>query len=147
MLPFRPLLRRVTHGLTLGVRTIVMDEETRVLLVRHGYAPGWHLPGGGVDVGETAEEAARRELLEETNVSAEGPLLLHGLFFNARFGKRDHVACYRVTGFSCGPMPKPNFEIAEMGFFSLAALPGGVSPGTARRLAELRGEVEISPIW
>ncbi|MEP9376326.1 NUDIX domain-containing protein [Aquabacter sp. CN5-332] len=147
MLPFRPLIRRVTHGLTLGVRTIVLDGDERVLLVRHGYAPGWHLPGGGVDVGETTEDAARRELLEETNVSATGPLLLLGLYFNARFGKRDHVACYRVTGFVCGEVPKPNFEIAEMGFFALRALPDGVSPGTARRLAELRGEAEMSPLW
>ncbi|QTL01841.1 NUDIX domain-containing protein [Aquabacter sp. L1I39] len=147
MLPFRPLLRRITHGLTLGVRTIVRDEDGHVLLVRHGYAPGWHLPGGGVDAGESAEAAARRELLEETNVSATAPLVLHGLYFNARFGGRDHVACFLVPAFSRGPTPKPNAEIREIAFFPLEAPPADTSPGTARRLAEVRGEMERTDRW
>lgn len=147
MLSVRPLLRRLTHGVTLGVRVIVIDGAGRVLLVRHGYAPGWHFPGGGVDAGEAAEDAARRELREETNVEATGPLLLHGLYFNARFGNRDHVACYRADTFTCGPAPAPSLEIAEMGFFPLGAVPGDVSPGTRRRLAELAGGAEPTGIW
>lgn len=58
MASVRPLLRRITHGITLGVRVIVIDPAQGVLLVRHGYAPGWHFPGGGVDAGESAEDAA-----------------------------------------------------------------------------------------
>ncbi|MBA4788076.1 MAG: NUDIX domain-containing protein [Rhizobiales bacterium] len=147
MASVRPLLRRITHGITLGVRVIVIDPEKRVLLVRHGYAPGWHFPGGGVDAGESAEDAARRELKEETNVEATGPLMLSGLYFNARFGNRDHVACYRASAFTCGPVPAPRFEIAEIGFFPLAAPPPDISPGTRRRLAELTGEAEPSAMW
>lgn len=147
MLSVRPLLRRLTHGVTLGVRVIVIDAQDRVLLVRHGYAPGWHFPGGGVDAGEAAEDAARRELREETNVEATGPLRLHGLYFNARFGNRDHVACYRAGAFTCGPAPAPGFEIAEIGFFPLGAVPDGVSPGTRRRLEELKGEADPTGRW
>lgn len=143
----RSLLRRVTHGLTLGVRVLAIDPQRRVLLVRHGYVAGWHLPGGGVDLGETAEEAARRELLEETNVTANGPLALHGLFFNPGFGGRDHVACFCASDFVVGPAPKPGFEIAEIGFFPVSALPEGTSPGTQRRIAEACEGIPLTPRW
>ena len=39
--------------------------DTDLMLVRHSYRAGWHLPGGGVRRGEAPDEAARRELAEE----------------------------------------------------------------------------------
>ncbi|MEW6255570.1 MAG: NUDIX domain-containing protein [Pseudomonadota bacterium] len=147
MFAIRPLLRRLTHGVTLGVRVMVIDAQDQVLLVRHGYAPGWHFPGGGVDAGEAADVAARRELKEEANVQATGPLHLQGLYFNPRFGNRDHVACYRVPDFVCGPPPRPSFEIADLGFFPLKSLPAETSPGTRRRLDEMAGRASVSGLW
>ncbi len=147
MLPFLPLLRRLRHGLTLGVRVMAFDDSGRVLLVRHGYTPGWHLPGGGVDTGESAEQAARRELLEETGAVVEGPLALHGVFFNPKVGGRDHVVCYRAVCSVPAPRPQGGFEIREAGFFALSALPDGVTPATLRRLAESQSGAMPSEHW
>ena len=73
---------RFSRGLTLGVRGVVLDEADRVFLIRHTYVPGWHLPGGGVETGETALEALARELAEEGASSLGSAPSLHGVFFN-----------------------------------------------------------------
>lgn len=147
LLPLAPFARRMRHGMTLGVRAIAIGADRRVLLVRHTYSPGWHLPGGGVDVGETAVDAARRELLEETNTRAIGPLELHGVFFNAPVGGRDHVVCFRVPRFETGPLPGPTFEIAEVGAFPLDALPETATPATRRRLQEVASGAAPDDCW
>ncbi len=135
---------RMRRPMTLGVRGLVCDEKQRVLLVRHTYADGWHLPGGGVDHGESARAAAARELAEEGGVEAED-LRLIGFFSNPHF-RHDHIALYRAeTWRPCEP--RDNGEIAERGFFALDALPEGVTPGTRRRLAEALEGAPPSDIW
>lgn len=135
------------RAVTLGVRALAFDAQGRVLLVRHGYAKGWHLPGGAVELGETAEEAAMRELLEETGVIAEGRPKLVGLFYNPAFGGRDHVVLFLFERFVIGPKPAPGHEIAEAGWFSREALPADTTPATRRRLAERDAGAEPAARW
>jgi 8-oxo-dGTP diphosphatase len=61
-----------------GVGAVVLDGD-RVLLIKRGHAPlkgQWCLPGGGVETGETLEQAVAREVLEETGLTVEvGPIV------------------------------------------------------------------------
>src|SRR5580693_2715938 len=63
-----PLLRRMFHFYWRVVRGVVLDSDNKVFLVKHSYVAGWHLPGGGVEVGETFLEALTRELFEEGRI-------------------------------------------------------------------------------
>jgi ADP-ribose pyrophosphatase YjhB (NUDIX family) len=132
----RSLAIRLWGGTTLGVRAMVVDEG-RVLLVRHTYVSGWHMPGGGVHAGETAEAAARRELFEETGYEATGPARFLGLYFNPTMAGRDHVAVYHVSACVMRHAFRANREIAEIGFFATDRLPEGTTAATRQRLTEL----------
>src|ERR1700728_3049751 len=94
---FEPVLRSAFHlywrfarGMTLGVRAVVLDGENRVFLVKHSYVSGWHLPGGGVETGETFREALTRELVEEGQIELVGEPALVGVYLNSHVSRRDH---------------------------------------------------------
>ena len=133
--------------MTLGVRGVALDAENRVLLVKHGYTPGWHFPGGGVEPGETSVEALARELEEEAMVAIEGPPLLHGLFLNSQLSRRDHVAVYLVPSFRVLGERAPDWEIQEARFFPRSALPEGTTAATRARLAEVFDSAPLSGRW
>lgn len=141
-----PVYRQM-RGMTLGTRTLILDEGDRhVLLVRHGYAPGWLLPGGGVERTEAAVDAAIREIREEGGIEALEEPLLHGLFLNERQFRGDHVACFVLRHFRQHAVT-PGFEIAEARFFPVRALPEGTSGGTRRRLQEVLEGLPLSREW
>ncbi|MEP2830369.1 NUDIX domain-containing protein [Parvibaculum sp.] len=146
----RPLLRlywRVSRPLTAGVRGMVFDERGHVLLVRHTYIPGWYLPGGGVERGETMLTSLRRELEEEAGVMLTGEARLHGLYANFREFKSDHVALYVVAHGDYEHEPRRSLEIAESGFYAPDALPEGITPSTARRIAEVCEGHRPDELW
>lgn len=123
--------------MTLGVRGVVLDGAGRVLLVKHSYVPGWHLPGGGVEVGESFGEALRRELFEEGRIALRGEPSLHGVFLNSHVSRRDHVAVYVIRQYDQDRAPLPNREIIGCDFFDAAALPPDTTGGTRLRIAEV----------
>jgi len=151
---FEPALRRLMHfywrfarGMTLGVRALVLDENGRVFLVKHSYISGWHLPGGGVEVGETLLQAVARELREEGNIDITEPPQLHAMFFNDRVSRRDHVALFVVRGFRQIAAPVPDHEIVAHGFFAIDAMPNDTTAATRARIVEVLGGTPISERW
>jgi 8-oxo-dGTP pyrophosphatase MutT (NUDIX family) len=149
-----PLLRRIFHlywrlvrGMTLGVRGLVLDGEGKVFLIHHTYVTGWHLPGGGVEAGETFLEALKRELMEEGMIELLAEPELHGLFFNSHVSRRDHVAVYVVREFRQNRLPQPNHEISACGFFAVDALPADTTEGTRRRIAEVVNGQKSIATW
>ncbi len=135
-----------TRGATLGVRAACFDEKGRIFLVRHTYLPGWYLPGGGVERGETLLVALHKEIREEGNLEAASRPELFHVYLNLEGSNRDHVALYRLD-VTQTKSKKPDHEIAESGFFDLSELPEGVTAATRRRLAELAGEAAIADHW
>jgi 8-oxo-dGTP pyrophosphatase MutT (NUDIX family) len=149
-----PALRRVLHlywrfarAMTLGVRALVIDGEGRIFLIKHSYVSGWQLPGGGVEAGETMAEAVARELLEEGNIEVTAPPRLHGIFFNDRDSRRDHVALFVVRDFRQSAAPVPDHEIIAHGFFAVAALPNDTTAATRARIIEVLGGAPINERW
>jgi len=149
-----PALRRIFHlywrfarGMTLGVRAVVLDRDNRVFLVKHSYVSGWHLPGGGVEVGETFGDALPRELVEEGRIEVLGEPALHGLFLNSHVSRRDHVAVYLIRNFSQDRLPVANREIIACGFFEANALPAETTKGTRLRIAEVLESREPISTW
>lgn len=144
-----PLFRawwRVSRPKTLGVRALVLDGDGRILLVRHSYLRGWHMPGGGVERGETAVDAIVREVAEEAGVRALGAPKLIGLYSNHANFANDNIAIYRIEAWEACE-PRRGAEIAEHGFFARDALPEGVTKATLRRLAEAFDGAPVSPHW
>ena len=152
--PFEPIVRRVLHfywrfarGLTVGVRGLVLDAEGRVFLVKHSYVSGWHLPGGGVETGETLTSALARELREEGNIELTGPPALFAVYFNRRISRRDHVALYVVRSFRQSALPQPSREIVAHGFFAPDSLPPDTTLSTRGRIAEVLTGCSVAELW
>ncbi|MFZ4533893.1 MAG: NUDIX domain-containing protein [Alsobacter sp.] len=133
--------------MTLGVRAAILHPDKGVFLVKHSYVAGWHLPGGGVEAGETILASMMREVEEEANIEVTGEPVLHGVFFNIHASRRDHVVVYVVTTFTERGPRLPDREIVEASFFPLDGLPVDTTRGTRERLDEIAGHRPLSPTW
>ena len=143
---FRPFWR-MRRGLTLGAQGAVIDAEGRVLLVRHGYRPGWWFPGGGVEWGETLPIALARELEEEVGVTLTAAPELHGIFSNFAHFPGDHIAVFVVRHWQRRDDYRKFGEIAEARMFAWQDLPERIDPGTRARLAEIFDKAPLRALW
>ena len=135
------------RGLTLGVRLIIQADDGKFLLVRHTYTPGWHFPGGGVEIGQTMEQAVRSELRQETGLHLVGKPALHGMFYNNLVSKRDHVLVYRCDAKGSLQARPRSLEILAAEYFDYDKLPLDTERGTARRIQEVVSGAKVSEYW
>ena len=125
----------VTRGMTLGVRVLLQNHKGEILLVKHTYVPGWHLPGGGVDHGEDVETAARREVFEETGISELEDLRFTCLEFNEVVSDRDHVSYFKART-NQNPLTKQTSEVSEIRFVSREVASAIITPEHKKYILE-----------
>lgn len=132
----RPLIQ-------VGSSVIVEDGQGRILLQRRTDNGLWCFSSAGsMEPGESAEETARRELLEETGLTAN-QLELVGVYTGAKeyavYPNGDEV--YNVEFFFVcrdwfGALTPQEDEVDSLRFFHPDELPDGLSPGFRRRLPD-----------
>lgn len=109
--------------LRLGVQCAVFDDDGRVLLSRRGDLNIWDLPGGRLDPHERLEEAAAREVREETGIIAhiERPI---GLYYWAGWSRLNVLYAAWPLG---GTLRSATDEARANAYFDLNALPADLS--------------------
>jgi 8-oxo-dGTP diphosphatase len=128
------------HAPPVPAVSVALVREDRVLLVKRGFAPSrglYAFPGGRVEAGETLEQAARRELFEETGLQA-GPLTpVVELLIEA--SKGDAPTRYLLQVFSgthLGGEPISADDAEEAAFFTLEELRKLPLTGSIEEIAE-----------
>ena len=122
--------KRIGHAPMLSVgATVVVMKDNKVLLNLRSDTHSWGIPGGAIELGETLEQTAARELKEETNLSAEEFHFIHlfsGPDFYFRYPNGDElysvVALYLAKGVS-GEMKITDGESNDLRFFGKEKLP------------------------
>ncbi len=139
---------RISRPMTLGVRAAVENADGHVFMVRHTYINGWFMPGGGIEKGEPALEALRRELVEEGGIRITGEPKVFGFYSNHHNFRNDHVVLYHVPWGSWEQVAATSQgEIAETAWVDPHAPPDGITAGNLRRLEELYRGAPVSPWW
>ncbi len=119
--------------------TVAAVEGGRVLLVERACSPGKGLhclPGGFLELGETVSECARRELFEETGLSASS-MALAGVETDLTDYGGIMLAVMRASGLSGTPVPGD--DASAVGWFPLDSIPALAFGAHARIVDSLRG--------
>lgn len=123
-----------------GVRVIVVNDRS-VLLVSHWFAPWtWTLPGGNLNDDETVEQAAIREVKEETGIELKSIAGVIGKYRGA-LGQGDSVTVVYTGDFEGSFSIRPTLEVMGKSWFEVDDLPPEISPANRRRIEAYRAGV------
>ena len=117
-----------------GAHALAFTPDGRLILVTLSYASGWRLPGGGVDRGESDEQAVLRELREEIGMRAHGQVTKLFDFRREAVKLRDAgsgLFIVRDVIFE----PRWSLEVIAVRAFAMDDLPPDLAPVTRRLLA------------
>jgi len=118
----------------------IVVKDKRVLMVKRVHAPGeglWAIPGGGVKLGETLEEAAEREVKEETGVviRARGPVYTFDLIERDAAGRiRFHYVIVDLLADYVSGQPRPRDDASEARWVGAEELDGLPASDTTKDL-------------
>jgi ADP-ribose pyrophosphatase YjhB (NUDIX family) len=127
-----------------GVRAIILNDREEILLQRRTDLDCWGLPAGSVELGETALEALKREVREETDLEvrcAEPMALYSGPSQRFRYPNGDEIQGFSVAFIVRDWIGKPRadgVEGSEVRFWPVDALPRNLVAIHARTLEDFR---------
>ena len=120
--------------LMVGSTVLVLDTQNRLLMMKRSDSGNWGVPGGAMELGETTEEAARRELFEETGLEVD-ELTLFGVFSGKELYYRYpsgeevyNVSIVYLTRNVHGSVKLFDGEHYDFQYFDLTELPENISP-------------------
>ena len=119
-----------THLFRIGVFALIFDGE-RILLSHRRDIDWWNLPGGGMEPGETVDEAIRREVREETGLEVEVEHLV-GVYSKPQ--KQEVVLTFRCR--IVGGSLQPTEESRDNLFFDPHTLPHNLLPKHRERIED-----------
>jgi 8-oxo-dGTP diphosphatase len=116
------------------VDVIVEVDGGIALIRRRNPPPGWAIPGGFIDYGERAEDAARREMREELGVDVDLVVLL-GVYSDPARDPRGHTISTVYVGRASGT-PHAGDDAADVAVFRRETLPAPLAFDHARILED-----------
>ncbi|MNJ23728.1 NUDIX domain-containing protein [Pseudomonas sp. LF19] len=129
-------LKSIINTPSVGVRAAIINKQHQILLIKHTYREGWHMPGGGLAPGETPIQGISREVKEETNLHIESAAVV-SVLLNKWRSQHDYVILFKVIQFTGSPCINDPSEILDIEWFNTNQLPEDITINTRRRIEEI----------